>query len=583
MNLKHLLLSMAAGIALTASAQTQGYMDGIEYFKADQFDNAKEILSRTINDEQTDRATALYYLGAIALSEGDAATAAKNFNEGIELNPKNGLNYVGLGSLLLKNGDAKGAADQFKAATKAQNKAPIYVAIARAYYQTDPVAYAKEYEKNMQSAFGKDKKCSDYYLMLGDRLRDEAIAEGENSPKIGEAASEYSQAIYFNPKAPEAYVKYSKVFAKANPQYAIQKIQDLLEVVPNSAMAQRELAERYYDNDQWTRAAQQYAEYIKNPNHFVQDEERYAVLLYFGEKYQESLDLAQSILAKNPESVQMKRILFLDLDKLGRTQEAKVAAEEFLAMPGVRFTANDYSSYAGVLNELEEYDTEITAWQNAVKANPEKTDLLKNLSSAYSQAGSRALKEQKAINLKEAGLAEEELAARQASADSLQTVANQAYINALDAYKKYIDAGTFSTQDLVDLGSRYQNVAATSVPGSPEKAAAIDGAIAAINQVIERVPENFIPYRNKARMQLVKNDNAPSEESVETYTKMLELLDLDPQNRTDRADTYREGFAQIASYYLSIKDTETAKEWYLKMLELDPDNQALRDYIDKLK
>ncbi|MDE6427550.1 MAG: hypothetical protein K2K59_01190, partial [Muribaculaceae bacterium] len=136
---------------------------------------------------------------------------------------------------------------------------------------------------------------------------------------------------------------------------------------------------------------------------------------------------------------------------------------------------------------------------------------------------------------------------------------------------------------LVELGSRYQNVAATAEPGSEEKAQAIAKAISAIDQVIERVPDNFIPYRNKARMILVKNDNQPSEEGVQTYVKMLELLDTDPENRTKRSDVYREAYSQIASYYISVKDTDSAKTWYLKMLELDPENQALRDYIDKLK
>ncbi len=571
MNFKHLLLTMAAGFALSASAQTQGYMDGIEYFKADQFDNAREILQRTIDAPETDRATALYYLGAVALQDGDNKTAADSFNEGITLNPKNGLNYVGLGALMLKNGDAKGASEQFKAALKAEKKAPIMVAIARAYYTADPVAYSKEYEKYMNDAFAKDKKNVDYYVMRGDKLRAEAIAE-ENSDKIGEAASEYNQAIYWDNATPEAYVKYSRVFAKANPSYAIEKLKELLAIAPNSALAQRELAERYYDSDQWTKAAQQYAEYIKNPNHFVQDEERYAVLLYFGENYQESLDLAQSILAKQPNSVQMKRILFLDLDKLGRKQEAKAAAEDFFAMPDVRFTANDYSSYAQILNELEEYDGEVDAWKKAVAANPEKVDLLKNLSTAYSQAGSRALKNQRA-------LAETDPEAAAAAGAE----AHQAYINSLEAFKQYMAAGTFSTQDQVDLGNRYQNVAATSEPGSAEKQEAIAGAIESIDKVIEAAPSNFVPYRNKARMLLVKNDNEPSEECVAAYTQMLGALDADPENRTKRADTYREGYSQIASYYISTKDIPAAKEWYTKMLELDPENQALRDYIDKLK
>lgn len=571
MNIKQLMLTLAAGFAFSASAQTQGYLDGVEYFKVDQPDNAQEILLRTINAPETNRAEAAYYLGAIALQNGDVKAATDKFNEGIALDSKAGLNYVGLGSVLLKNGDTKGAAEQFKAALKAEKKAPIMVAIARAYYQADPVAYAKEYEKYMSDAYSKDKKCADYYVMQGDKLRDEAIAEGAGSNKIGEAASAYNQAINWDKATPEAYVKYSRVFAKANPKYAIEKLQELLEIAPNSAMAQRELAERYYDNDQWTKAAEQYSTYIKNPNHFVQDEERYAVLLYFGEKYQESYDLAKQILAKNPNSAQMKRILFLDLDKLGRKEEAKAAAEDFLSMSGVRFTANDFSSYAGILNELEDYDGEVAAWQKAIEVNPEKVELLKDLSSAYSQAGSRALKAQKAAG-------EDAAAAAAAGAQ-----AHKAFVDAAAAYQKYIDADQYVTNDLVELGSRYQNVAATSEPGSAERNEAIGKAISAIDIVIERVPDNFIPYRNKARMILVKNDSQPSEEGVQIYTKMLALLDADPENLTKRSDVYREAYSQIASYYISQKDTDSAKTWYLKMLELDPENQALRDYIDKLK
>lgn len=586
MNIRKTLIAlMAAGVSLSALAQNQGYIDGIEYFKVDQFDNAREILEKTLDNPDTDRATALYYLGAVALNEGDAAKAATLFSQGIEANPKAGLNYVGQGTVLLKNGDVKGAADKFKEALKAEKKPQVYVAIARAYYNADPVKYAAEYDKAIKEAQERGKKHPDYYVLTGDVLRDQAIAEGDGSDKIGAAAEEYGQAIYYDKTAPEAYVKYSRVYAKVNPNYAIDKLKELLEVVPNSALAQRELAERYYDNDQFTRAAEQYASYLQNPNHFVKDEERYTVLLYFGEKYQQSLDLANRILAKDPGNVQAGRIKFLDLDKLGRTQEAKEAADKFLALPGVKFTANDYTSYAGILNELEDYDGEIAAYEAALVVNPDKVDLYKSISSAWSQAGSRALKAQKALDPQpgEALTAEEQCARGEQKAE-LQQQANQNYINAAKAYQRFVDAGQgVVTQDYVDLGSRYQNVAATSVEGSAEKADAIAKAIAAIDQVIERVPNNFIPYRNKARMLLVKNDNKPSQEQVETYTKMLELLDLDPDNRTNRVDTYREGYAQIASYYIAEKDTDTAKQWYLKMLELDPDNVQLQQYIEKLK
>ena len=107
MNLKHLLITaVCAAAALSASAQGQGYLDGVDYFKVEQYDNAREILERTLNDGSTDKATAYYYLGQIALFNNDQATAQDYFNKGISADSKNGLNYVGMGALALKQGNA---------------------------------------------------------------------------------------------------------------------------------------------------------------------------------------------------------------------------------------------------------------------------------------------------------------------------------------------------------------------------------------------------------------------------------------------------------------------------------------------
>lgn len=562
MNLKSIMLSMAAATALFATAQNQGYKDGIDYFKADQLDNAKEILAKTLDAPETNRAEALYYLGAIALDEGDVAAAKKYFDEGIAVDPKNGLNYVGLGAIDLKNGNPKAAADNFKAATKAQNKAFVNVAVARAYYDADPVAYAREYYKFLENAAKKDRKDPSIYVLKGDVLRDKAISAGvDDGETIGQAASEYGQAIYFSPNSPEAYVKYSRLYAHVNPQFAIDRLIELNNIAPNSAMAQRELAERYYDSDQWTRAAKQYGKYIENPNHFVKDEERYAVLLYFGERYDESLDLARRILAQQPNSPQMKRMLFLNLEKKGDIAGARAAAEDFFATPEVKFTANDYTTYGNILHEAGDIEAEAKARQSAADVNPDKAELFKSLSSVYASLGSTAYR-----------------------AEDMEK-ANQNYIQSLDAFKLYMDkAGdAASTQDHIDLGGRYQNVASTSPEDSPERLENILEAIKEIDFAISEAPSHFVPYRNKARMTIVKNNNKPSAETIEAYGKMLEILDQDPENKTKRVDTYREAYNQTANYYLAEHDIPTAKVWFEKMLEIDPENQALIEFIEKLK
>ncbi|MDE6468498.1 MAG: tetratricopeptide repeat protein, partial [Muribaculaceae bacterium] len=119
---KSLFFSFLLAAGLLASAQTQGYKDGIEYYKAGQYDNAKTILERTINDQATDQALANYYLGQVSLAKGDKTAAKAYFDKGLNLNPENAYNYVGLGALDLLNGNEDAAKKNFDTAKKMAKK-----------------------------------------------------------------------------------------------------------------------------------------------------------------------------------------------------------------------------------------------------------------------------------------------------------------------------------------------------------------------------------------------------------------------------------------------------------------------------
>lgn len=273
----------------------------------------------------------------------------------------------------------------------------------------------------------------------------------------------------------------------------------------------------------------------------------YSVLLYYGQHYDESLAIANKLLASDPNNFQLQRIAFLDKAAMKDYTAAKQLAQRFFALndPKNKYTSNDYSTYAQVLEELGEDSLAVFEYEKALEVNPEKSDLYKALSSAYSGMKN--------------------------------------YDKALEVFKNFIDRGDYVTNDLVILANRYQNVAATSENGSEKKQNAINNAIATIDQVIERVPDHYVPVRNKARMFLVKNDNQPSKEMADIYMQVVSMLDKDPENKTKNKDVYNEAYSQIASYYISERDVPMAKEYYEKVYELDPTNQALRDYIDKMK
>ena len=139
----------------------------------------------------------------------------------------------------------------------------------------DPTLYAKEIEKNIANAMKVSKnKEAQVYVLQGDMAK---------ASDIGQAAGFYEQAMVYDEQAgnvnPEAYVKYANLYNKVNPDFAIGKLVELNEKLPTSALAQSELAEKYYDGNQFTKAAEQYGKYIKNPNHFQGDEQRYSGLL----------------------------------------------------------------------------------------------------------------------------------------------------------------------------------------------------------------------------------------------------------------------------------------------------------------
>lgn len=542
MKIKFLSSLLLAG-AVTASAQ--GFKDGIQYYNADNLEEAEIILNRTINDPTTDKAQANYFLGSIALKNGDKAAAEKYFNVGKDANPDYAYNYIGLGAVALKNGNKNTAEDEFKKAQSLGKKDPVvYVDIARAYHLADATTYAKDIDKMLEKAVKINKKHPAIYILQADMVA---------PTNIGEAAGLYDMAMAFDKEDnvidhPEAYVKYARTYFTVNPTYSIDRLKALLENQPNSALAQRELAEKYYENDQFTMAADQYGKYIQNPNHFKKDEIRYVALLNFGKKYQESFDLASKILAEDPGNMYMQRMQFLNQAAMKNYVEADKYAKVFFSNPAAKgkYVPNDYTTYGTVLQEMGQDTLAIGQFEEAVKVAPDKKDLLVDLSAAYTKA--------------------------------------KMYPQAAEAQQKYIDLGDYSTNDLFVLARRYQNVAATSEVGTPERDAAIANALKYIDEVIAKVPDNYMLPFTKARILLVKNENKADEETVNAFKQTVDLLDTNPDNKTARKDIYVTCYNQIANYYLGLGDIENAKVYFTKFLEVDPENEPLREYVEtKLK
>ncbi len=523
------LLSLFLGAALTASAD--GYKDGIEYYKAGQHDNAQEILHRTLNQPTTDKAMAYYYLGQIAMNNGDASVAKACFEKGINANAECPYNYVGLGLVELKAGNVSAAEANFKDAQKYGKKNhEITVDIARAYYLADPVKYADKVEKYLAKAH-KDSKNTEpaIYILEGDMLFD--------AKQLGDAAAKYEMATTFDEGNPEGYVKYANAYMGVNPLYAVAKLEELLQKQPNSALAQRELAEKYYQTNQWTKAANQYGAYIVNPNHFPADRARYAVLLYANGEYAKSLEIANSLLAANPADFQTQRVRFLDLAELQDYDDAALAAREFLSLTpntakNEKFNPNDYVTYGTVLSNLGQDSLAVEQYVIATQLDPSKFDNFKVLADAYTRA--------------------------------------EDYQKGAEAFNQYIANNPDpSLTDYLQASGRWLN-AANRAADEQTRAADAQKGIDAINEVINGASTpNPVFYQRQGRLYYALAGNKSDQNVANSYTKVIELLDenpenADPANPANKLNLYSEANLFIGNYYQEQGDKDKQNEYYQK-------------------
>lgn len=535
MKLKAILTLMAAG-SLVAAAQGQGYKDGVEYYKAGQYDNARTILNNTIDHSSTDKSLANYYLGQTELALGNKAEAEKCFKNGMTADAANPYNYVGLGAIELLNGNDAAAKDNFKKALNYGKKNhEVTVNIARAYFNADPVKYAKEIETYLAKAHKESKHQEpSIYILEGDM----AVANKE----FGDAAGKYEMAIGYDAANPEGYVKYANSYFHVNPQFSIQKLEEFMKVAPHSALGQRELAEKYYEANFWNKAAEQYGKYIQNPNHFPQDKARYAVLLYYGEKYPESLKVSQEVLAQQPDNFQVQRLIFLNETQMGQFAQAIKDGESFFAKnPKGRFTSNDYTTLSDAYAGAGQDSLAVVEYEKAVVAFPENSDLVSALSTLYAK--------------------------------------NKKYEKSAEAYDKYIALlEEPSVNDLFTGSARWLNVAATAGDNQDLRASAAAKGVQYVDKVIARAEPNPVILQRKARLLLAENGNTPNEAAIATYDQMIEMLNniegsKDITNPDNALNQYKEAYMFNVLYFTQVApDKDKAAEFSNLLKEV---NEAL--------
>lgn len=542
MKFKFLLSFCMAGIAFAGYAQT--HEEGAEYFRADQFANAKELLLRNYDKPGTNKAVSDYYLGLIALRNDNKAEAKQHFDKGVQANPEFAYNYVGQGRLALESGNDKEAENLFKLALqKAKKDARLEVAIAREYYNVNPTKYEKQINKHLDKARRINGNETDLFLFEGDRALDRK--------DVGSAAGNYEMAANYAPKTAEAYVKYANLYTLVNPQFAIEMLKKLIANNPTSALGQRELSNAYYNNKDYKNAVAEYGKYVQNPNHFKQDEDRYAFLLFYSGDYKKGYDYSTQLLASDPGNFTAQRYQFMNAAQLPELKEQLLPMAEKLyaahkANANNKFAPIDYTLVADELARAGRPAESEVVLQEAIADMPENASFDKQLAMIYVD-------------------------------ESKISKAADAYKNFLKktekpGYNDFIQQAMFcyyAGVETKDDATRSNNY--------------FDEAIDYANKAAAEFPSNYKPKKiqgDVAKQRASKED--VSKAAAPLYQEAISMLEAS-QDPSRYASDAKEMYNYMGNYYLDQKNVEKAKEYFNKYLIYDPNNAEYRQFVENLK
>lgn len=424
---------------------------------------------------------------------------------------------------------------------KGKNKknVELVVSVARAYLDAGKLAEAETYMEIAKKADNKDASVS---VLEGD------IAFAKKD--IGHACQLYEQAIYFNPNCKLAYLKYAQAYKSASPSQAIEKLQQLKTIAPDYLEADEELAEVYYANNRFGKAAETYAKFIDTPIATEDDILKYAFALFLNHDFEKSLQVAQKGLQKNERHAAFNRLAMYNYTDMKRFEDAERAANAFFnASDKADYSYLDYRYYGALLSALKKYDQAVIEYGKAIEKDNTQTDIWREISDAYEQKGD--------------------------------------YAQAIASYRKYYDSLTQdkkTPESLFQLGCLYygEGTSADTLAIQPaDRKAALQAADSVFVLVAQQAPESYLGELWRARTNSAMDPETTQGLAKPFYEKVTEMLLA--KNEPKYNSALIECYSYLGYYYLLKSDYPASKEFWNKILAIDPNNATAKKALDGIK
>lgn len=435
---------------------------------------------------------------------------------------------------------------------KGKNKknVDLLVAIGEAYLEAGNIQEAQNYAALARKANGRSALAS---VLEGD------IAYQQKN--AGVASQKYEEAIYFDAHCADAYLKYATIYKSANSALAIEKLEQLKKLEPSNTAVDKKLAEIYYKKNEFNKAVDAYSRFAMGATATEEDLVKYAFALFLNHDFQKSLEIANLGLQRNPRHAAFNRLAMYNYTDLKRFDEALKAANVFFnECDKADYSYLDYMYYGHLLEDLKKYDEAVGQYEKAVQLDPGKTDLYKNISSAYEQKND--------------------------------------YKKAINAYQKYYSSLPMEKQtpDLqFQLGRLYYG-AGTQVDSllmkAEERKQALVAADSVFHVIADAAPDSYLGNFWRARANSALDPETTKGLAKPFYEVVATLLESknDPHYNSALVECY----SYLGYYYLlaienpALKaeakaNKEKSRDYWSKILAIDPANATAKRALDGIK
>ena len=433
----------------------------------------------------------------------------------------------------VKNLIASKPADMTKAMkpfySKNKKNAENLVAFGRAFLDAKDTLNARVYAEH-----GMKLKYAPAFILRGDLY---ALAD-----EGGAAAGMYDQAIYFDPKNPEAYRKYASVYRKISPAGAVAKLKELAQQVPDYPV-DAIIGHINYISNNFDEAITSFDKVPKDKLEKMDIIES-AFSAYLTQKYDKGIEMAEFGLQKEPRNSTLNRLaMFCNTEKGNYDKALDFADRLFNKSDSANISYMDYVYYGNALNGVKKHDEAIAMFEKALQQEFDNKD-------------------------KRAGV--------------IQTLANaykgmEDYPNAIKYYEQYLQEVSKAS------ASDYHSFAQLHVKNSDKlegdaKTAALmkaDGIYADMQSKYQDI-DDFIAFQ-RAHVSLFLDPDFKKGLANPHYAKLIELLAAKEEKEPTDVKRIIEGCGYFINYYVHINpDNAKAKEYAAILQSVDPENETAK-------